>query len=500
MRAIGQAPDHQTPVMKAQAGEDRHWLQGAQRRNSSRSWREMLLTVAGHLVGRRFTEALGRLRRAQWLSPEELQARAEDRLACLLRHAAENVPFYRDFYRGRGLAADALCAVSDLAQLPIAGKALYREREMEAFCAENVPAYRRLERATSGSTGEPFRFCLDRAALPVIFASHILYDSWYDLRPFDRYLRIIAPPAAPSELPSRTPALFRLRQAVTARLQRFYENRTQRKVWLWEVDAARAEEVWRMIEDFKPGFVMAYTSTLAALADEWLRRGLRLSRPVRGVIVIAETLTPARRRVIEQYFQAPIINRYGLREFGSWSAQNCSHSPDRFHINTELVVCEILRADGSPSAPGETGRVVLTDLWNYARPFIRYETGDLAVASAGACSCGRGFPMLGQIEGRSVECLRTPSGKEISPAILGHYLFVHGGHLEAVSQYQLMQESAREARLLVVPAQGWTERQRERLQTDMARLLGDEVTVVVEAVAQIPPEKSGKRPIIKKVF
>jgi phenylacetate-CoA ligase len=460
----------------------------------------MLLTAGGRVVGGRFLEALGEMRRAQWLSPEELQARAEDRLARLLRHAAENVPFYRDFYRSRGLAADALRAVSDLAQLPIAGKAIYRELGMEAFCAENVPAYRRLERATSGSTGEPFRFCLDRAALPVIFASHIFYDSWHGLRPFDRYLRIIAPPAAPSELPEQAPALFRLRQAVTTRLQRFYENRTQRKVWLWEVDDARAGEVWRAIEDFKPSFVMAYTSTLAALADEWLRRGLRLSRPVRGVIVIAETLTPARRRVIEQYFQAPIIKRYGLREFGSWSAQNCSHSPDRFHVNTELVVCEVLRADGAPAAPGETGRVVLTCLWNYARPFIRYETGDLAVADLGACGCGRGFPALGQIEGRSLECLRTPSGKEISPAILGHYLFVHGGHLEAVSQYQLAQESAREARLLVVPAQGWTERQRERLQTDMARLLGHEMTVTVETVAQIPPEKSGKRPIIKRVF
>jgi phenylacetate-coenzyme A ligase PaaK-like adenylate-forming protein len=386
---------------------------------------------------------------------------------------------------------------SDLERLPTVSKAVYRERGMEAFCAENLPAYRRLERATSGSTGEPFRFYLDRAALPVIFASHIFYDSWYGLRPFDRYVRVIAPPAAPSELPQGTPALFRLRQAVTARLQRFYENRTQRKVWLWEVNEARAKDVWRTIEDFKPGFVMGYTSTLAALAGEWLQRGLRLSHPTRGVIVIAETLTPMRRRVIERYFQAPIINRYGLREFGSWSAQNCSHSPDQFHVNTELVICEVLRDDGAPAAPGETGRVALTDLWNYARPFIRYETGDLAVAGAGACGCGRGFPLLGQIEGRSLERLRTPSGKEISPAVLGHYLFVYGDHLEAVSQYQLVQESTHEARLLVTPAQGWNEQRRGLLQTDLARLLGDEMKVTVEAVAQIPPEKSGKRPTIK---
>jgi phenylacetate-CoA ligase len=407
------------------------------------------------------------------------------------------VSFYRDFYRSRGLAVDALRTVSDLARLPVVSKAIYRERGMEAFCAENLPAYRRLERTTSGSSGEPFRFCLDRAALPVIFASHLFYDSWCGLRPFDRYVRVTAPPAAQSELPQQTPALFRLRQAVTARMQRFYEDRTQRKVWVCEVDEARAEEVWRTIEEFKPDFVMGYTSTLAALAGEWLRRGLRLSRPARGVIVIAETLTPVRRRVIGQYFQAPIINRYGLRELGSWSAQSCSYAPDRFHVNTELVVCEVLRDDGAPAAPGETGRVALTDMWNYARPFIRYETGDLAMAGAGACGCGRGFPLLGQIEGRSLECLRTPSGKEIGPTVLGHYLFVYRDHLDAVSQYQLVQESEREARLLVTPAQGWNERRRGLLQTDLARLLGDEMKVTVEAVAQIPPEKSGKRPTIK---
>ena len=125
---------------------------------------------------------------------------------------------------------------------------------------------------------------------------------------------------------------------------------------------------------------MGYTSTLAAIADELLQGDLKLSQPVAGVITIAETLTPNRKRLIQKYFDAPIINRYGLREFGSWSAQSCRESPERFHINSELVVCEVLRADGTPCAAGETGRVVLTDLHNFARPFIRYDTGDLAVA------------------------------------------------------------------------------------------------------------------------
>jgi len=243
---------------------------------------------------------------------------------------------------------------------------------------------------------------------------------------------------------------------------------------------------------------MANTSTRAAIADELLQRDLKLSHPLEAVITIAETLSPDRKRLIEEYFDAPIINRYGLREFGSWSAQSCQESPDRFHINTELVVCEVLRADGTPCAAGETGRVVLTDLHNFARPFIRYDTGDLAVAVAENCSCGRGFPLLGPIEGRSLDCLRTPSGDEISPAILGHFLFVYHDHLEAVRHYQLVQETVSRVNLLVVPGQGWSEERRERLRSDLNDLLGHEMEVDVQAVSEISPEKSGKRPIIKK--
>ena len=459
---------------------------------------KFLLHVASVPLGLQFVASLDEMERLQWASTQDLLARSEDRLGQLLKHAAANVPYYMDQYRKHGLRPGDLRTMNDLRQLPILGKSDYRQCDPEALNAINIPSSLRVQRATSGSTGEPFQFSLDRRALPVIFASHLFYDSWYGFEPFDRYVRIIAPPAAQAPLPSTASASVRLRRAVTSQLQTLYESWTQEKISLWEVNSEGAENIWRRIEAFRPKFVMGYTSTLAAIADELLRRDLKLTQPVEGVITIAETLSPNRKRLIETYFNAPIINRYGLREFGSWSAQSCRESPDRFHINTELVVCEVLRADGTPCAVGETGRVVLTDLHNFARPFIRYDTGDLAVAVAENCSCGRGFPLLGPIEGRSLDCLRTPSGDEISPAILGHFLFVYHDHLEAVRHYQLVQETADRVNLLVVPGERWGEERRERLRSDLKELLGHEMEVDVHVVDEIPPEKSGKRPIIKK--
>ena len=454
----------------------------------------LLLNGASVPLGLHFAGVLTEMRRVQWLSQTELQARNESRLGVLLKHAAENVPFYRNFYREHG----ELRSAGDLKSFPILTKTDYRQCDPESLYATNVDPGLRIDRKTSGSTGQPFQFSLDRTALPVIFASHLFYDSWHGLEPFDRYVRIVAPAAA--QLQSNASARVKLRSVLTSRLQNFYERLTQEKIFVWEIDSEKAASVWRRLESFRPKFIMGYTSSLAALAGELLKSDLRLSHPVRGVITIAETLTPNRRKLIEEYFEAPIINRYGLREFGSWSAQSCLESPDQFHINTELVVCEILRDDGTPCAPGETGRVVLTDLHNFARPFIRYDTGDLAVAAGGECACGRGFPLLGQIEGRSLECVRTPSGREISPVILGHFLFVYHDHVDSVLHYQLVQEGTDRIVLSIVPGPGWTEERRIRMRSDLAQLIGDnDVTVEVQTVAEIPVEKSGKRPIIKSL-
>ncbi len=455
------------------------------------------LRLAGPLVGGGFLSALEESKRVQWLTPDELRARGETRLAALLRHAAENVPFYRDHYRRQGWAPDELRTTENLQALPVMTKSDYRRHPRSHFLAENVPPHRGLERSTSGSTGEPFRFTLDRQATPLIFASHLFYDSWFGLGPLDRYIRIVSPPAPSSPPHPGAPWPVRLRRTIREQLQSQYERWIKEKVSVWEVGRSRGEHVWRRIAAFRPDYLMGYTSALATVADDLLKADLRLSIPLRAVVSIAETLSPDRRRVIEEYFRAPIIDRYGLRELGAWSGQACSLSGEQFHVNTELVVCEIVREDGSPAQPGETGRVVMTDLFNYVMPLIRYDTGDLAVAGSAGCACGRGFPLFGPIQGRSQECLSTPSGKLISPVILGQYLFVHKDNLDAVSHYQLVRQDRTRACFTVVPAPGWSRQRREQLQRDLNELLGSEMDVTIETVSEIPREPSGKRPIIK---
>ncbi|PYS51822.1 MAG: hypothetical protein DMF68_03215 [Acidobacteria bacterium] len=459
------------------------------------SVRDAAFRLTSAVVGRRFKGAFDEMRRAQGFSAAELQERAEARLALLLQHAAENVPFYRDAYRNLGLDPNQLHGLDDLRKLPVINKNILREYRSEDFLAANVPVNRRLQATTSGSTGEPFSFYLDRRMMPLVFASHLFYDSWFGLHPFDRHIRIVAPSMMQRPVQGDTLKAARLRYAATTRLQSLYESWTQRSASVFEADAV---EVHRQTEAFRPHYIVGYTSTLAVIASELLKRNLPLARKLKGIITIAEILTPERKLLIERYFDAPVINRYGQREFKFWCSQNCMDAPERFHVNTELVISEILREDGTPAAEGEVGRLVLTNLHNYVMPFIRYDTGDLARAEGQTvCACGRGFPLIERVEGRAAECIKDSSGKLVSPMSLSLYLFASNDFADTVRHYQLVEESQNRLRLLVVPADGFNEQARERLCDSLAQLLGESVTIEVKTVKAIPLEKSGKRPLIK---
>src|SRR4029079_18872710 len=106
--------------------------------------------------------------------------------AVLLAHAARQVPFYREAYRKLGAGPDDLRTADDLRRLPVVTKTIIRAAGLEHFTAEDVPACYRIPERTSGSTGEPFEFFLDRGRLPPLLASHLLPDVLHALPPFAR--------------------------------------------------------------------------------------------------------------------------------------------------------------------------------------------------------------------------------------------------------------------------------------------------------------------------
>jgi phenylacetate-CoA ligase len=458
------------------------------------SWTSRIgLSLARGLVGGRLTRRMAGFQHAHGLSPGELRARQDAHLRHIVRRALTSVPFYRDVARARGIGPDDIRTVEDLAALPVVDKSVFRSRPLEDFLAEDLPRWRRLPYTTSGSTGDPFRFVLDRNAMPLVFASHLYYDALHGLDPLDRSLRIMGPPS--QDPPPESPPLgARMRAGATRFTQRSYERLTQVRLPTVDADPGRVRAI---LDRFQPTYILGYTATLASIADAFLESGYRPRRPLRAVITIAETLTPERRLSLEQCFRAPIVNRYGQREFKFWCAQSPPGDPSRFLVNTELVAWETLRADGSTAEHGEVGRVVLTNLHNEVMPFLRYETGDFAAVEAAPWPDGPGFPVVTRLDGRTQEILRTPCGRTIDATTLGHHLAVVRGHVDSIRLYQLVQTARDRATLRIVPPAPLGAPTLERIRCDLADLLGPGLEVDVQVVDDIPLEASGKRPILK---
>src|SRR3546814_11153852 len=110
---------------------------------------------------------------------------------------------------------------------------------------------------------------------------------------------------------------------------------------------------------------------------------------------------------------------YEMR-ISDWSSDVCSSDlHEVYHAQSENVLLEVVDDDGRPCGPGETGRVLITSLHNFATPLIRYELGDYAEVGS-PCACGRGLPVIKQVLGRKRNRLILSDGRSGFPYLGDH--------------------------------------------------------------------------------
>ena len=396
------------------------------------------------------------------MRPETLAARQTRSLVALVRHAAERVPFYRQLYAAQGIDIATFNGVGDLAALPIVDKHVLRSAGADALSAD-APA-KRVMITTSGSSGDPFTFPIDRG-----------YDLWRKaqfIRPYlnsgrrlgDKVLRLCARPSSRPKWFSRL-GVLRERQ----------------------IDAgtapARVAEAW---QEYAPDVLMGYPSSLRSLAYHCLELSRPLSPAPRLVFTDSELLTPDTRAVIEQAFGTGPIDVYGTFETDNIAWQ-CAARAD-YHIATDCVVLEVVK-DGKPVPPGEDGEIVVTVLHNRTFPFIRYNLRDMGRLGTQPCACGLPFPMLAGIQGRANDLIVLADGRRRTATDLTARI----GRSDAlIHQYQLRQLAIGRFELLVVSSSQFGDVERESLAQIVRSALGD-AHVEVRVVEAIAPERSGKR-------
>ncbi len=344
-----------------------------------------------------------RLARHDGWSRAQLAAHQRARCLRMAQYARVNIPLYRDLYHGAALD-DSL----DLRDLPPTSKAMLMER-FEDSVADPALTRAKLEAhlrhaagdgiylgryrvvATAGTSGLRGIFVYDRPAWQIVIANTLRWQRFAGIGPtLPRRTRICTIGADnPMHVTSRIPlsgdvGLFRL--------------------GFVEANQPIAQQV-AALNTFQPDVLLPYPSIAALLAHEQIAGRLAI-RP-RVVATHSELLTPDMARVIAQAWGAPPLNHYGATEEPHVAIECSGHRG--LHVLEDTSIVEVVDDDLRPVADGGMGtRWLLTNLYNFAQPLIRYEIADMLTLSRRPCGCGRPFALLDGIGGRAEDMLRLP--------------------------------------------------------------------------------------------
>ena len=331
------------------------------------------------------------LEASQWWPSERLADLQRERLKSLLDHAGSHVPYYRALFRRIGFDPRDITDVGDLARLPMLTKGDIRA-DPELLKSTHAKGLARSN--TGGSSGEPLVFYIGKERVSHDVAAKWRATRWWDVDIGDREIVVWG---SPIELAAQDRVRWLRDRILRTRL-----------LPAFEMSDAKLDEFVATIRAFRPKMLFGYPSALAHIAWHATARGVRMDDlGIRVAFVTSERLYDDQRAAIESAFACRVANGYGGRDAG-FIAHECPAGG--MHMTAEDVIVETIDPQGRPVPEGEPGEIVVTHLATRDYPFVRYRTGDIGVLQAEKCACGRGLPLLKEVQGRATDFVVSSSG------------------------------------------------------------------------------------------
>jgi len=428
-------------------------------------------------AARRLTLLL-QLQESEWWTPDKLETFQFLQLTELVRHAIRTVPYYRRLLKNTGWNPRETLVPDLYRNFPV----LTRENVNRAGNNLNSVAvpkeHGRIHKSTtSGSTGNPVTI-YKTGWSAVIWDAITLRDHLWQGREFSGSLGIIRhlpvekarPPHGTSQA-NWGPPVSPIFDTGKSHALNIRSTTTEQLDWLLMTE---------------PDYLLTFPSAAEAMARLSLKRGVFPSR-LKELRTIGETLSPEARDVIEQSWKVRVTDCYSAQETGYLALP----SPGATHylVQAEAVYLEILDEHNNPCKAGETGRVVVTPLHNFATPLIRYALDDYAVAG-NSSPCGRGLPVLQRVMGRTRNMLVLPDG-ERRFASMGVKSF-NVAHGERIKRYQVIQKSREELLVKLVIDVPYSPGSEDALKKHIQTWVNYPFRITIEYVADIPRSNSGK--------
>ena len=417
------------------------------------------------------------LEQSQWWPPERIERHRLERLRQFLVAVASTVPYYTQLFRRCAIDPVNVRSLADLSAIPFLTKTLIRSNT-EALMARGAAGLARFN--TGGSSGEPLIFYIGRDRVSHDVAAKWRATRWWDVDIGDPEIVVWG---SPIELGAQD-------------WMRSLRDRVLRTTLLpaFEMSESKLDDFVAEIQARRPAMLFGYPSALAHIARHAQTRGKRLNDlGIRVAFVTSERLYPEQRDQIARVFGCRVANGYGGRDAG-FIAHECPAGG--MHITAEDIIVEIVDGEGKSQPPGVAGEIVVTHLATQSFPFIRYRTDDVGVLDERVCACGRGLPLIKEIQGRTTDFVVARDGTVMHGLALVYVV----RDLPSIAKFKIVQESVDHTRVLLVAGADFDRSNAERIRTAMAQRLGQGVRIDVEFVNDIPAEASGKyRYVISKV-
>lgn len=398
-------------------------------------------------------------------------------LAKLLLHAYTHVPYYHSLFNNYEIVSGGTIDLSKFQRIPCLTKENIRSHSHDLISRE-ISNRKWFYNSSGGSTGEPVRLIQDDIYMKWRIATNYYY--------YKEILEVEEPTAKKILLWGSERDLFRGSLGITAKIYNWLSN----TIWLnsFRTTEEDFDTYIQVINSFKPEIIRGYAGSLNDLCRYAGQRKIPLFSP-KIIVSTAENLSDTMRYGIESSFQTKVYNFYGSREVSNLAGE-CKEG--LLHPFVFWNYLEVLDNDNQPVHEGEEGRVVVTNLFNYSMPLIRYEIGDMAILGPESCSCGNVLPTLKKVTGRITEHFVLRNGRMVPAEFFIHLLGVVYNEQGFIKKFQVIQEEYSQIRIKIVSSCQLTDQYQSNIESKIKLVMGQECRIIWDYVDEIPKTASGK--------
>lgn len=432
----------------------------------------IILPASDFVLGQSISRDLKKMMKSQWWSRDEIDEYQNYNLRKLIRHSFENVTYFNELFKRLKLTPADIKSKADLSKLPILTKEEIRRNYPHKIIARNLPDSDFISGSSSGSTGEPIRFYETKKSSALRKAAGIRSLYWMNYSLGDKYIKI--------SRRSRE-SLIKKAQDLINRCTYLYFDELNEDIFLSMI---------KTIESVDPKFIRCYPVPLYYMAEIIEKRGGIKLNNLEGISTTASTLHKYMRDKIEKVFNVKIHDSCSCE--GSAVFAQCENL-EHYHPSEEYAISEFIEDEFSRNDADHAKRLITTELFNYALPFIRYDTQDYYVVDEEkTCSCGRSLLNISKIKGRDSDIFLLPSGK----FLIEEDFFQFFDEMSAVNQFQVYQEKQNLLHIRLVTNNKFNESIKNSMYKYWETYLGKDIEFTISIVDRIELTPSGKHRIL----